>query len=85
MGFIKERSLYIMNKFKFESEFVEVNNQVLKVFCKSKNKSFSVLIDTYDDPYMIYYNVSNIMNDEEENDFTQQIFDYLSEKYPEYF
>ena len=74
-----------MNKFKFESEFVEVNNQVLKVFCKSKNKLFSVLIDTYDDPYMIYYNVSNIMNDEEENDFTQQIFDYLSEKYPEYF
>ncbi len=74
-----------MNKFEFESEFVEVNNQVLKVFCKSKNKLFSVLIDTYDDPYMIYYNVSNIMNDEEENDFTQQIFDYLSEKYPEYF
>lgn len=75
-----------MNKFEFESEFVEVNNQVLKVFCKSKNKSFSVLIDTYDNPYMIYYNVSNIMNDEEEeNDFTQQIFDYLSEKYPEYF
>jgi hypothetical protein len=35
---------------------------------------------------MIYYNVPNIMNDEEEeNDFTQQIFDYLSEKYPEYF
>lgn len=34
---------------------------------------------------MIYYNVSNIMNDEEENDFTQQIFDYLSEKYPEHF
>ena len=75
-----------MNKFEFESEFVEVNNQVLKVFCKSKNKSFSVIIDTYDDPYMIYYNVPNIMNDEEEeNDFTQQIFDYLSEKYPEYF
>ena len=75
-----------MNKFEFESEFVEVNNQVLKVFCKSKNKSFSVLIDTYDDPYMIYYNVQNIMNDEEEeNDFTKQIFDYLSEKYPEYF
>ena len=75
-----------MNKFEFESEFVEVNNQVLKVFCKSKNKSFSVLIDTYDDPYMIYYNVPNIMNDEEEeNVFTHQIFDYLSEKYPEYF
>lgn len=74
-----------MSKFKFESEFVEVNNQVLKVFCKSKNKSFSVLIDTYDDPYIIYYNVPNIMNDEEESDFMQQIFDYLSEKYPEYF
>lgn len=74
-----------MNKFKFESEFVEVNNQVLKVFCKSKNKSFSVLIDTYNDPYMIYYNVPNIMNDEEESDFMQQIFDYLSEKYSEYF
>ena len=74
-----------MNKFEFESEFVEVNNQVLKVFCKSKNKSFSVLIDTYNDPYMIYYNVPNIMNDEEESDFMQQIFDYLSEKYSEYF
>lgn len=55
---------------------------MLKVFCKSKNKSFSVLIDTYNDPYMIYYNVPNIMNDEEESDFMQH---YLSEKYPEYF
>ena len=85
MGFITERMIHIMNKFEFESEFVEVNNQVLKVFCKSKNKTFSVLIDTYNDPYMIYYNVSNIMNNEDKNDFTQQIFDYLSEKYPEHF
>lgn len=36
MGFITERMIHIMNKFEFESEFVEVNNQVLKVFVNQK-------------------------------------------------
>lgn len=38
-----------MNNFKFESEFVEVNDQVLKIYCESENNSFCCLIDTYGD------------------------------------
>ena len=73
-----------MNKFKFESEFVEVNNQVLKIYCESENNSFCCLIDTYGDPYTIYYPL-NALNENEEQNFRDQIFDYLGKKYPEYF
>lgn len=73
-----------MNNFKFESEFVEVNDQVLKIHCESENNSFSCLIDTYGDPYMIYYPL-NVLNENEEESFREQIFDYLEKKYPEYF
>jgi hypothetical protein len=73
-----------MNNFKFESEFVEVNDQVLKIYCKSENNSFYCLIDTYGDPYMIYYPL-NVLNEDEEESFRDQIFDYLEKKYPGYF
>lgn len=75
----------LFNKYSFESEFVEVNEQVLKVYCKSKDKSFTVLIDTYGDPYMIYYYPLSEIDKEEEEDFRKQIFIYLAEKYPGYF
>lgn len=80
---MKKMSLF--DEYSFESEFVEVNEQVLKVYCKSKDKSFTVLIDTYGDPHMIYYYPLCEINKEEEEDFREQIFIYLAEKYPGYF
>ena len=74
-----------MSKFKFESEFVEANNQVIKVYCEAKDKCFTVLIDTYEDPYMIYYSAFYLVSEDEEENFRKQIFDYLKKKYPEYF
>lgn len=74
-----------MNKFEFESEFVDTNNQVLKIVCKSENKLFTVLIDTYDVSYTLYYSCLNIMDRDEQYDFENQIFDYLEEKYSNYF
>lgn len=74
-----------MGNFNFESEFVEVDGQVLKVYCESKNKCFNVLIDTYRDPYMIYYDHINAITKDEEEDFRKEIFDYLENQYPEYF
>lgn len=73
-----------MNKFKFESEFVEVNDQVLKIYCESENNSFYCLIGIYEDPFMIYYPL-NALNENEEENFREQIFDYLEKKHPEYF
>lgn len=70
-----------MDKYKFESEFVEINEQVLRIHCESDNHAFDCLIDTYADPYMIYYPL-NVLDEEEEENFEEQIFDYLREKYP---
>lgn len=75
----------LFSKYSFESEFVEVNDQVLKVHCRSKDKSFTVLIDTYGDPYMIYYYPLGAIDKEEEEIFREQIFTYLLEMYPGYF
>ena len=74
-----------MNNFKFESEFVEVNDQVLKIYCESENNSFCCLIDTYGDPYMIYYPINVVFTTEEEENFRNQIFKYLKKKHPKYF
>lgn len=75
----------MMENFEFDSEWVETNNQVLKVFCDGDNGLFSVLIDTYCDPYMIYYPINVVFTTKEEENFRNQIFKYLKKNYPEYF
>lgn len=74
-----------MSNFKFKSEFVEVNDQVLNVYCESKDKWFNVLIDTNGDPYTIYYDSINAISKKEEENFRKEIFDYLKNQYPEKF
>ena len=75
-----------MNKYvlaDFESEFVETNAQVLRVICDTLDEEYyDMLIDTYSDPYKIYYSTDK---PKDEESFREALFDYLKEKYPEYF
>lgn len=72
------------NRYIFESEFVDTNNIFLKVNCEDtvNDVGFCILINTYDDPYLLYY--SNMIPENEEY-FRTSIFEYLQSKYPDYF
>lgn len=71
--------------YKFESEFVDINEQVLHITCKTENNRFyDMLINTWDDPYVVYY--SGVKPDNEEVlVFKEWMFDYLIDKYPDHF
>lgn len=73
-----------MDKMIFESEFTDPQENVIRVYCTDDSGTFSVLIDTWNDPYQIYYPLG-IFDTEMEEEFRDQIFDYLVKKYPEYF
>ena len=73
-----------MINFTFESEFTDLQENVLRVFCTDTDGTFSVLIDTYNDPYMIYYPLG-IFDGQMEEEFREQIFNYLVNKYPDRF
>lgn len=73
-----------MINFTFESEFTDLQENVLRVFCTDTDDTFSVLIDTYNDPYMIYYPL-DIFDGQMEEEFREQIFNYLVNKYPDHF
>lgn len=72
----------VMNEYSFESYFVEVNDQVLRVECENEKEYYNLLIDTYDDPYKIYFS-GKCPPDEER--FRKILFDYLEKQYPGYF
>ena len=73
-----------MNKYSFESEFTENQGNVLRVNCESfDGEYYDVLIDTYDDPYKIYYCEGAYPKDNEK--FRDELFAYLKKKYPEHF
>ncbi len=77
-----------MKEYSFESEFTDQQENVMRVYCENANKEcydvlYDVLIDTWNDPYKIYYPSGAFPQDEEK--FRDEIFDYLAKKYPEYF
>lgn len=73
------------DRFDFESSFVDANNeQVLSIYCESKNMCFTVLTDLWDDPSKLYFSF-NPMNKREEEKFRDQLFKYLKDTYSEYF
>ena len=82
---IKEDRFITIENFEFDSEWIGTDLKVLKVFCDGDNGLFSVLIDTYSDPYMIYYPINVVFTTEEEENFRNQIFKYLKKKHPAYF
>ena len=71
-----------MSEYSFESYFVEVNDQVLRVECENGEEYYNLLIDTYDDPYKTYFS-GKCPPDEES--FRDALFTYLEKKYPGYF
>ena len=82
---IKEDRFITMETFGFDSEWVDTDLRVLKVFCDGDNGLFSVLIDTYSDHNMIYYPINVVFTDIEEKNFRNQIFKYLKKQHPAYF
>lgn len=68
--------------YKFDSGFVDANDTVMRVRCETKDDGFYVLIDTWNDPYDVYYNCNK---PEDEETFRKELFDYLVKKYPDYF
>ena len=67
--------------YKFESWFVDISDNVLRVEC---DNGYIMLIDTYSDPYMIFYSNGN-KPEENVEEFEEELFKYLKEKYPEHF
>ena len=73
-----------MNKYNFESEFTDQQENVMRIYCENMNNEyFDVLIDTWNDPYKIYYPSGAFPQDEE--NFRDELFAYLKKKYPEHF
>lgn len=73
-----------MKEYNFESEFTDPQENVMRVYCENINKEYyDVLIDTWNDPYKIYYPSGALPQNEQK--FRNEIFDYLKKKYPEYF
>lgn len=73
-----------MKEYSFESEFTDQQENVMRIYCENANKEyFDVLIDTWNDPYKIYYPYGALPEDEEK--FRDEIFAYLEKKYPEHF
>lgn len=68
------------------SYFGDVNETVLHVHvkCKNKDEKYNILIDTYEDPYLVYYSGSR-PNEQEEKEFEKSLFEYLKNQYPEHF
>ena len=82
---IKENRFIKMECFEFDSEWIDTSLRVLKVFCDGDNGLFSVLIDTYSDPNIIYYPINVTFTNSEEKNFRNQIFKYLKKVHPKYF
>lgn len=79
-----------MKEYIFESSFVDVSDLVLSINCSvacanSDGYSFCVMINTWDDPYTVYYCGWYPVNQSEEDEFRDALFDYLRAKYPEHF
>lgn len=76
-----------MREYIFEEEWADnIDRRFMYVWCKTSGKiPFRVLIDTYDDPYLEYYDTHRFNSDNEQERFRKQLFDYLEKKYPDYF
>lgn len=78
-----------MRGYIFEEEWANnIDRRFMYIKCKNiiDDKVFTVLIDTYDDPYFEFYGGSyKFTSDNAQKIFREQLFDYLEEKYPDSF
>lgn len=77
--------IYILvdDGYRFDTYFIDSSDLILQVDCRCDNGSYHILINTYKDPYTLYYEESNCPDNIEE--FRKALFDYLKEKYPTIF
>lgn len=69
---------------KFEVEYDErVNPDLFMISSEGSDEFYKMVINTWDDPYCVYYAGGNAPDDKEE--FEKKLFEYLSSKYPEHF
>ena len=69
---------------KFEVEYDErVNPDLFMISTEGSDEFYKMVINTWDDPYCVYYAGGNSPDDKEE--FEKKLFEYLSSKYPEHF
>lgn len=69
-------------EYTFECDFVDPNNTVLHVNCEGEDESYYMLIDTWDDPYLVYYSGKQPKDNE---GFRKVLFNHLKGEFPEYF
>ena len=60
-----------------------VNPYLFMISTEGSGGFYKMIINTWDDPYCVYYAGGNSPNDKEE--FEKKLFEYLSSKYPEHF
>ena len=72
-------------KYEFESWYVDISDTILEIMVNIEPDkiSYRCLINTYNDPYVIFYCEGICPADK--NDFEKHLFEYLKEKYPGHF
>ena len=77
-------------KYTFEAEEAEYQSSIIRVSVEYKgedgeDRSGLLLSDTYQDPYFIYYGETLRLHITDEDEFENELFDYLKQKYPSRF
>jgi len=65
-----------MGKYNFEVMDDGKDNNIVKVSCESEDIGFCIMIDTWDDPFKLYFS-SNDCHIENMENFRKQLFDFL--------
>lgn len=71
-----------MKKYEFE---VEREDTYFNIRCYEGDNYFKIIINTWDDPYEVYYGGLDLITADEEGNFRDQLFNYLRSEYPDCF
>ena len=72
------------NNVKFQVEYDErLNPDLFMISSDGPDGFYKMVVNTWDDPYYVYYAGGNAPDDKEE--FEKKLFEYISSKYPEHF
>ena len=69
---------------KYEFSVDQLDEYLFSIEVEAKGSDFKLLINTYDDPYQVYYGGGQALETlTADNDFEKKLFDYLEANYPE--
>ena len=68
----------------YEFSVDKIDEALYSIEVETKDCGFKLLINTYDDPYQVYYGGGQALETlTSDNDFEKKLFDYLEANYPD--